>query len=215
MILGLLLYGMTLFHHQTRQADGVSFFTGGLPPSAQKVIAGPFAGAASDFNLLGVFSIYGVIRNQKQSNHALWEKLHRRLFAAQALDPWFWDVYRLAIGLMAFHKQGTASAVDLLSKGAAARTWDWEMPFMAGYLTHEYLHDDKRAYALMSEAVKRPNAPSLAVGLASQFLKASAGSEASIRFLRYLKTSLPAEYRGVIDARIARLRQANKKPAHP
>lgn len=217
MVIGLCLYGMALLHNQTGPQQQSSFFTGGLPPSAQKIISAPFVGAAADFNLLGVFSIYEGIRRQPTDNNALWQKLHARLLAAQELDPWFWDVYRLATGLMAFHKQGTSAAVDLLSKGAKARTWDWEMPFMAGYLAHDFLHDDKRASALMSEAIKRPNAPPLAVGLASQFLSNSEGIAASLRFLHYLRASLPAEYRGVIDARIARLqRKKNKQETtHP
>ncbi|WP_040881739.1 hypothetical protein [Mariprofundus ferrooxydans] len=215
MAIGLCLYGMALFHHQRESLQQSDFFTGGLPPSAQKALAGPFAGAAADLNLLGVFSIYEGIRRQPADNNALWHKLHARLLAAQELDPWFWDVYRLAVGLMAFRKQGTSAAVDLLSKGAAARTWDWEMPFMAGYLAHEFLHDDKRAAVLMSEAVKRPNAPPLAIGLASQFFNASEGPEASIRFLRYLRASMPAEYRAVIDARITHMEQAKVKKAHP
>jgi len=228
--LGLCLYGLSLFHHQAQQTGRAVFFTGGLPPSAQQVLAGPFAGVAADLNLLDVFSIYNVIRHRAVAgrqtsaskhqtapdklmadNSGLWEKLKQRLFAAQALDPWFWDVYRLTVGLMAFHKQDAPAAVNLLSKGAAARSWDWEMPFMAGYLAYDFLHDDKRAYTLMAEALKRPNAPSLAVGLAAQFLKGSKGSAASIRFLRYLKYTMPASYRGVIDARIKRLQQPMKQ----
>ncbi|WP_231368663.1 hypothetical protein [Mariprofundus ferrooxydans] len=217
MAIGLCLYGMALFHNQTGSLQQSVFLTGGLPPSAQKIISGPFVGAAADFNLLSVFSIYEGIRRQPADNNALWKKLHTRLLAAQELDPWFWDVYRLATGLMAFHKQGTSAAVDLLSKGAKARTWDWEMPFMAGYLAHDFLHDDKRAATLMSEAIKRPNAPPLAIGLASEFLNTSEGSAASLRFLHYLQTSMPAEYRGVIDARIARLQQAKNRQetTHP
>jgi len=214
------MYSASIFHQQTLKESDTPLLTAGLPPAAQQILAGPFAGAASDFNILAVFSIYDVIRkqttiNKQADNHALWQKLHGRLFAAQALDPMFWDVYRLEVGLIAFHEQGTSAAVDLLSKGAAARTWDWEMPFIAGYLAHNFLHDDKRAYALMSEALKRPNAPSLAVGLASQFLNASEGPEASMRFLRYLKSTLPAAYRDVIIARIARLQQEKKKAVQP
>jgi len=215
MALGLCLYGMSLFHQQTQTTDRPHLFTEGLPPAAQKVLAGPFAGAAADFNLLAVFSIYDVIRTQSRDHNALWHKLHARLTAAQQLDPWFWDVYRLTTGLMAFHERGTSAAVKLLSKGANARTWDWEMPFMAGFLAHDFLHDDKRASELMSEAIKRPNAPPLAVGLASQFLQASEGSESSIRFLFYLRASLPAEYRDVINARIARLQLAKKRETQP
>ena len=216
MAIGLCLYGMALSHHQRGTLQQSDFFTGGLPPSAQKVLAGPFAGVAADLNLLGVFSIYEGIRRQPADNNALWQKLHARLLAAQELDPWFWDIYRLATGLMAFHQQGTSAAVDLLSKGAKARTWDWEMPFMAGFLAHDFLHDDKRASALMSEAIKRPNAPPLAIGLASEFLNTSEGSAASLRFLHYLRTSMPAEYRGVIDARIARLQSKSKQePTQP
>jgi len=223
MAVGLCLYASSLIHQTAHTAYRTTLITGGLPPAAQKAMAGPFVGAAADLNLLGVFSIYDVIRNRKLSDQqtdadkALWQKLHSRLFAAQALDPWFWDVYRLAVGLIAFREQGTSAAVDLLSKGAAARSWDWEMPFMAGYLVHEFLHDDKRAYTLMAEAVKRPNAPPLAIGLASQFLNASEGPEASIRFLRYLRASMPAEYRGAIDARISRMQQTKKRQetTHP
>jgi len=220
MVAGLCLYGMSLFHQQSEQAaHHTPFFTGNLPPAAQQVAAGPFQGVAADLNLLGAFSIYDVIREHEltnnQTDNALWQKLHARLVSAQAMDPWFWDTYRLTVGLMAFHKQGTAAAVDLLSRGATARTWDWEMPFMAGFLAHDMLHDDKRAYELMSEAVKRPNAPPLAVGLASQFLNSAEGSEASMRFLRYLKSTLPAAYRDVIIARIARLQQEKKKAVQP
>jgi len=215
MALGLCLYGMSLFHQQTQTTDRPPLLTECMHPDAQKMLAGPFAGAAADFNLLAVFSIYDVIRTQSGDHNALWQKLHARLTAAQQLDPWFWDIYRLTTGLMAFREQGTSAAVDLLSKGANARTWDWEMPFMAGYLAHDFLHDDKRASALMSEAIRRPNAPPLAVGLASQFLQASEGSEASIRFLYYLSASLPIEYRDVINARIARLQQEKKKVVQP
>ena len=219
------MYSASIFHQHIIEENDTPLLTAGLPPGAQQILAGPFAGAASDFNLLAVFSIYDVIRKQttlskkfdSHDNHILWKKLYGRLFAAQTLDPMFWDVYRLAVGLIAFHEQGTSAAVDLLSKGAEARTWDWEMPFMAGYLAHDFLHDDKRAATLMSEAIKRPNAPSLAVGLASQFLNASEGRAASLRFLHYLRASMPAGYRGVIDARIARLQQTkNKQEAtHP
>ena len=201
---------MALLHHQAESQQRSAFFTGGLPPSAQKLISGPFVGAAADFNLLGVFAIYEGIRKQPTDKNALWQKLHARLLAAQQLDPWFWDVYRLTIGLMAFHKQGTSAAVELLSKGAKARTWDWEMPFMAGYLAHDFLHDDKRAATLMTEAIKRPNAPSLAVGLASQFLSDSEGSAASLRFLYYLRATMPAEYRSIIDARLKQTKNSQE-----
>ncbi|MDX8406052.1 MAG: hypothetical protein R8K50_07865 [Mariprofundus sp.] len=203
--IGLCLYSASIFHQQQIKESSTPLLSAGLPPAAQQLLAGPFAGAAADFNILAVFSIYDAIGKHANSSDPLWQKLHGRLLAAQALDPWFWDTYRLTTGLMGFHQQGTAAAVELLIKGSAARSWDWELPFIAAYLSHDLLHDDQRAYLLMREAVNRPNAPPLAIGLAATFLQSSEGTDASIRFLHYLKQSLPPQYQDVIDARIKRL----------
>ncbi|WP_238701256.1 hypothetical protein [Mariprofundus erugo] len=205
LLTGLCLYGSSIACKPAQQADQTTLLTGGMPPAAQKMLAGPFAGSAADLDILALFSIYDTIRQQQTNQTDLWKKLNERLLAAQTLDPWFADTYRLTIGLTAFHEQGASTAVELLSRGAKARSWDWELPFMAGYIAHDFLHDDARAYALMSEAIKRPDAPPLAVGLASKFLQSSEGTEASIHFLNYLKASMPAQYRDIIDARIKRL----------
>lgn len=210
LLLGLGLYGSSILHHTLQPENRATLLTGGLPPSAQKMIAGPFAGSAADLNLLALFSIYDNIRQHTAPPPDLWTKLNERLIAAQTLDPWFADIYRLTAGLTAFHEQGASIAVELLSRGADARTWDWELPFMAGYIAHDFLHDDARAYALMSKAIKCPDAPPLAVGLASKFLQNAEGTEASIHFLNYLKASMPAQYRDVIDARIKRLEKKQK-----
>jgi len=210
-LIGLCLYGSSFFHQQQSNTNRNPLLTAGLPPAAQQVLAGPFAGAAADFNILAVFAIYDAIRKQENSNNALWPKLQGRLQSAQALDPWFWDTYRLTTGLMAFQQQSTAAAVELLIKGTDARSWDWETPFIAAYLSHDLLHDDKRAYDLMREAASRPDAPPLAIGLAASFLQSSESTEASIQFLHYLKQSLPEKYRAVIDDRIKRLSAPKKQ----
>jgi len=201
---GLCLYAASIVFQGTVPYKD-SFQSGGLPPAAQQVLAGPFAGVASDLNIMNVFSIYDEVRKHPDDDDLLWVKLHQRLLAAQTLDPWFWDVYRLTTGLMGFHKQGTAAAVEILAKGSEARYWDWETPFIAGYLAHDILHDDKRAYELMRIAVERPNAPSLAIGLAARFLQSSKDTAASLQFLHQLKASMPPQYRGAIDARIKKL----------
>jgi len=210
-LIGLCLYGSSFFHQQQSNTNSNPLLTAGLPPPAQQVLAGPFAGAAADFNILAVFAIYDAIRKQPADNAHLWQKLQQRLQAAQALDPWFWDTYRLTTGLMGFHQQGTAAAVELLVKGSSARNWDWELPFIAAYLSHDLLHDDKRAYELMRVSLSRPNAPSLAVGLAAKFLESAENTAASIRFLHYLQRSLPSQYRDVIDDRIKRLSTVEKQ----
>jgi len=203
---GFLLYTASITFQGTNSHHN-TFQSGGLPPAAQQLLAGPYLGAASDLNILSVFSTYDDIRNKRGDSELLWTQLHQRLVAAQTLDPWFWDTYRLTTGLMGFHELGASQAVQILSKGSVARYWDWESPFIAAYLAHEILHDDKHAYELMRLSIERPNAPSLAIGLAAQFLESSKGSDASIRFLQYLRLSMPAQYREVIDARIKRLQQ--------
>ena len=218
LVIGVVLYGSSLFHHShatsSLNSEGqgdVVLFSGGLPAPMQRIMAGPFRGVAADMNLLAVFSIYDAARSHVQAG-ALWKHLYQRLMTAQQLDPWFWDVYRLTSGLIGFHSGGAATAVMILRKGAQARAWDWEMPFVAAYLAHASLHDDKLAFELMNQAVKRPNAPAMAIGLAARFLSATDDQQVAIQFLTYLKQTLPKRYHNVIDARIQRLQQGIASP---
>lgn len=183
--------------------------TGPAPAIIQSIAAGPFKGLASDYNILAVFTMYNHIKHtplDKAQQQLAWQHLSSYLHRAQALDPWFMDTYRLTTGLLAFHEGFASDAVQILKLGSTQLTWDWKLPFFAGFIAYDRLNDQKMAYEFMQEAIRRPNVPPLAVGLASRFLQKEKGREASILFLEYLLQTMPQAYHGPIRQRIEKLK---------
>lgn len=209
LVLGLALFGWGRLHQGPDLQASFDFQTGALGPEAQHAFFGPFRGWGADYNLLMLFNVYDrIIRagTGEQRKKQLWQYVAQRLRAASELDPRFKDTYRLATGLLAFHEGQTALAVDLLERGAAARPRDWEEPLLAGFLAETQLHQHDRALKLLNMAAVRPNAPPLAIGLASRIILGQAGAKEAIAFLEELKTRLPEGYQREIDKRIRRLR---------
>lgn len=182
---------------------------GPAPATVQAIVAGPFKGLASDYNILSVFTMYDYIKHaplDKAGKQQAWQQLSSYLHRAQSLDPWFMDTYRLTIGLLAFSEGFASDAIQMLETGSNHISWDWRLPFFAGFIAYDRLNDQKKAFEFMQKSISRPNAPPLAIGLASRFLQKEKGSEASIIFLEYMLQTMPKGYHGPIKKRIEKLK---------
>lgn len=190
------------------------FLTGPSSLIIQKAIAGPCLGLGAEANLLAVFSVYWSIHKKelsKDDQQKAWLYLYHHLQRAQAFDPWYWDIYRLTSGLLVYQKNYQRQAIDILSRGAKARAWDWEVPFISGFLAHDLLNNDKLAFELMKMSINTPKAPPLAIGLATRFLSKTETVGDTLKFLRVLKGSLPKDYTQYIDKRIQKISKVNMK----
>jgi hypothetical protein len=211
---GFIISGCTLYIcarliQPSLQSHSRQIETGPSPAIIQSIAAGPFKGMASDFNILSVFTMYNHIKSaplDKAQQQMAWQHLSSYLNRAQSLDPWFRDTYRLTIGLLAFSDGFASDAVQILEAGSAQISWDWKLPFYAGFIAYDRLNDRQKAFELMQESISRPNVSPLAIGLASRFLQKEKGSEASIFFLEYMLQTMPEKYHGPIKNRIKRLR---------
>lgn len=212
LVLGLILYLPAKWAEQNHKPARLSAAL--TPPSPlwlQRVSAGPCPGIASEYSLLRVFTLFDEIlhplphSNQQQLYQNIMEYLRR----AQAFDPWFFDIYRLTTGIAGFTPELQAEAVQILVRGGKYRTWDYEPLFIAGFIAHDQLNDDKLAFRLLKQAAQRPGAPPMLVGLAARFLGNIEGKKASIQFLRHMLETMPKDYRGPIQERIKRLQQEN------
>jgi len=214
LLLGVMLFGWGRLHQGPERHASFDFQTGALGAGVQRVIFGPFRGWGADYNLLMLFNVYdriiqaGTVEQRKKQ---LWQYVAQRLQAASHLDPSFKDTYRLTSGLLAFHEGQAALAVDLLMRGASSRPWDWEEPLLAGFLAETYLHQHEKAVDLLNMAARRPNAPPLAIGLASRIVLRQAGPETAIEFLEKIRAGLPRAYQREIDKRIRRLRAEHRE----
>jgi len=184
------------------------FITGPSSLIVQQAIAGPCLGLASESNVLSIFALYWSIKEKnlsKEDQHQAWSYLYHHLQQAQSFDPWYWDVYRLTNGLLVYQEAFQQEAFDILVRGAEARTWDWEVPFIAGFLAHDVIKDDELAFHLMNMAIHKEDAPITVIGLAAKFLSKTETVEDSVNFLRTLKSTVPKGYATYIDIRIKEL----------
>ncbi len=213
-IFALLALGLALHAYSQWQKDSMRIdlqqalvLSGPSSHMFQAILAGPCLGLGADANLLSIFDTYHSLTKkslqQKDKNYA-WEYLYQYLRRAQDFDPWFWDIYRLTLGILAYNPDYTRKAIDMARRGGEMRTWDWEQLFIAGFLAHELLNDKTWAVELLRESATRPKAPPLIVGVTANILADTHSTEDSLRFLRMMKNLLPA-YNHYIDERIQRL----------
>ena len=176
-----------------------------------KAISGPLPGLMADFYILDVFSIYYEANTLSDSTRLAY--LEPYLETAQSLDPQFFDTYRLAESLLAYDAQQAEAAVSLLRKGGDALPDVWEFPFVAGFIAHDSLQDDKLAFELMSQVATRENTPVMVITLASRFLASTSTTADAMMFLKGLLFLLPRDKQDGVRARIKALEAG--EPALP
>jgi len=175
------------------------------PTPLKIALAGPARGLVADVTLMEVYTLFAHV--QKNRDHQKgWDLIYQYLQSSQQIDPWFWDAYRFSAGLLGMRKEYIERIIDLLEKGSEARKWDWETPFMAGFLAYDQLHDLPRAFSLMRKAADKPEAPPMAAGLASRFLQKMEGTQASIDFLLLMMRNTPPKYQEGLKKRVEELK---------
>jgi len=208
----LLLYGVRLSALQLQTEEQHVLWSDAEPFVADSIVAGPLAGLAADFKLLDVFAMYYQAQVTGRSEDFAYIKPY--LNRAQHLDPQFYDVYRLASSLLAFDAKQPQAAIDLLQKGLVVqRAEAWEFLFVAGFIAHDNLNNDKLAFELLSQLVGREGVPVLVMTLASRFLESTSTTQDAIVFLQGLLQLLPEEYHQGIKDRIQAYQDGTLKRA--
>ena len=202
----LLLLLMSRNHDMEYQdMRGVGYFA---PPVSSPLflfaVSGQVPTLAADFQVLRFFDVYYAIQKHQKKDEAIY--LVTYLKNASLLDPYFFDIYRLASGLLPFDLGLAEQSIHLLERGAEALPDNWEIPFFAGFIAHQQLGDDKTAFRMMKLVIDRPNAPDIAVHLAAKFLAKTNSKADAILFLQSLLLTMPESYREDIKRQIQRLR---------
>jgi hypothetical protein len=168
--------------------------------------AGAVPGIAADAAVLEIYNIYARASAEPGPNAPWRDQLDFELRRAQALDPYFRDVYRLTEGLLAYDAQRWKEAVDLL---AASEPWlnSADPLLAASFIAHQYMHDDALAIRLARRAIKKPDASDLTIGFATALIRKKGGCRMALAFLETRLHTLPERYRQGILRRIQRYRQ--------
>jgi len=118
--------------------------------------------------------------------------MSRTLEAAVSLDPYNVDAYYFSQAFFTWEARDINKANQLLEHGMRYRTWDWYLPFFAGFNYAYFLKDYKRAAAYYKQAADMTG-ESLFVKLAGRYMQESGETELAIVYLRSMYQSARGE----------------------
>lgn len=104
------------------------------------------------------------------------------------LDPYNMDAYYFAQAILVWDVKQIKIANELLDYGMKYRSWDWYLPFFAGFNQAYFLKD----YTKASEYYKRAGELSgqqLHISLASRYMQESGQTEMAIHYLSAMEKS--------------------------
>jgi tetratricopeptide (TPR) repeat protein len=104
------------------------------------------------------------------------------LHGAVKLDPYNLDAYYFAQSFLTWEVKQYQLANNLLEYGMKYRTWDWMLPFFAGFNSAYFLKDYKNA-AVYYKRAGEISGSELNISLAGRYMQESGQTELAIAYL--------------------------------
>jgi tetratricopeptide (TPR) repeat protein len=108
--------------------------------------------------------------------------MSRLLHGAVKLDPYNIDAYYFAQSFLTWDVHQYKLAINLLDYGMTYRTWDWYLPFYAGFNSAYFLHDYKKAADYYKRAGEISGSD-LYINLAGRYMQESGQTDLAIAYL--------------------------------
>ena len=108
--------------------------------------------------------------------------MSRLLHGATRLDPYNIDAYYFAQSFLTWDVQQYKLANDLLDYGMKHRTWDWYLPYFAGFNSAFFLHDYIKAADYYKRAADL-SGNNLFKGLAGRYMQESGQTDLALAYL--------------------------------
>lgn len=151
--------------------------------------------------VMKVIMYFGGLVESQQSNAVPvppdYQGMSRMLHGALELDPYNLDAYYFAQSFLTWDVKQYKIANDLLDYGMKYRTWDWMLPYFAGFNSAYFLKDYKHA----AEYYKRAGELSggeLNISLAGRYMQESGQTDLAIA---YLNTMIKGERNQAVKKR--------------
>lgn len=159
----------------------------GFVPSVQviKPMSGGFSELAAAGLVMKVTMYFGglFVDNEKLIKRPPdYEGMSRLLQGAIALDPYNMDAYYFSQSFLVWDLNQVQLANRLLEKGMQFRSWDWYLPFFAGFNYAYFLKDYDKAAAYYKKAAEITG-DSLFTRLASRYMHEAGQTELAIMYL--------------------------------
>lgn len=111
-----------------------------------------------------------------------YKSMSRLLHGAVKLDPYNMDAYYFAQSFLTWDVKQYKTANDLLDYGMTYRTWDWYLPFFAGFNSSFFIHDYQKAADYYKRAGEL-SGQDLHIQLAGRYMQESGQTDLAIVYL--------------------------------
>jgi tetratricopeptide (TPR) repeat protein len=183
----ILLYGILIIPFTTYLHNKPFVEKLGYVPSvtALKTVAADHQELAAASLVLKVLMYFGGLLDKAENQVAIppdYMSMSRLLHGAVKLDPYNMDAYYFAQSFLSWDVKQFKLANDLLDYGMKYRTWDWYLPFFAGFNSAFFLKD----YAAAARYYQRAGELSgsdLSRLLAGRYMQESGQTELAISYL--------------------------------
>jgi tetratricopeptide (TPR) repeat protein len=136
--------------------------------------------------VLKVIVYFGGIVDKQQSNVITappdYQGMSRILHGAVYLDPYNMDAYYFAQSFLTWEVKQFKVANEMLEYGMKYRTWDWYLPFFAGFNYAYFLKDYENAARYYRRAAELTG-NELYISLTGRYLQASGQTRLAIAYL--------------------------------
>jgi tetratricopeptide (TPR) repeat protein len=182
LLYGILIVPFTAYLHNKPVVERLGY----VPSvSALKAVAADFKEVAAASLVLKVFIYYGGLVEKADNKVAIspdYASMSRLLHGATKLDPYNMDAYYFAQSFLTWDVKQYQLANDLLDYGMKYRTWDWYLPFFAGFNSAFFLKDYTAAAKYYQRAGELSGSD-LSKLLAGRYLHESGQTELAITYL--------------------------------
>lgn len=197
LLAGLLCYGLLITPFASYMAAKPIEEKLGYVPSVVvvKALAADQKELAAASLVMKVLMYYGGLLGKAQAGHLLAAPpdlpgMSRILHGAVQLDPYNMDAYYFAQGFLTWDAHQFKIANDLLEYGMQYRTWDWYLPFFAGFNYAYFLKDYAKA-AHFYQLAGTLSGQDLYKSLAGRYLQASGRTDLAITYLCAMEKQEP------------------------
>src|SRR6266850_1069987 len=142
-----------------------------------KVAALGFDGLLADLLYLWSIQFYGSY--DIKDRYLYLERIYGQVITE--LDPHYLDPYLVGALIMNVEARQPGMALRLLDKGMASNPEAWILPFEAGFLCYNDLHDFPRAAAYFDKALRVPGVHPLVRRLRAEMLNRAGDKKTSLR----------------------------------
>lgn len=163
----------------------------GALPDAEllKVVVGDHRYLVAQYAVVRVLFYYGTLvenMSQKVALQPEYPTMFKTLQTSSRLDPWNADVYYFTQAAFTWELNKIAEVNEMLKLGMEYRTWDYQLPFFAGF-NAAYFQKDYAAAALYFKRAAQLSGNPLLANLTARYFYESGQNKLGLDFIEFMQ----------------------------